>query len=188
MACLMKGASTFVQNVLCVRRAFSVKSHRQVTDMMREWEKLQWHPSNHLKCFNGYGVEDNDHLAGSLPIEKEMSHISPADHPDGTKNVRGTCIMTENSERLSVQESYDAGGKSFGSGLQNLHGLQLRSYRVLTPGANGKSVISSNLQSFIEFKEHHIGFPGLACGGIVGCAMETIGNWTAAIKVNLKIR
>ena len=53
-------------------------------------------------------------------------------------------------------------------------------------GGNERSAAGpriSGLETPLRFSSHHNGFPGLACGGIVGAAMETVGNWNAAIKI-----
>ena len=94
--------------------------------------------------------------------------------------------------RLSVQETYEPAGRSFGSGQHNAYGLKLRSYRLQAPlverdedaGGRGAGAAQiSGLETPVTFSSHHNGFPGLACGGIVGAAMETVGNWNAAIKI-----
>lgn len=97
------------------------------------------------------------------------------------------------SGRLSIQETYESNGDSFGSGSRNAHGLHLRSFRINVP-ENGKRVNNgarsiadalrgtcafSALESSLVLDRRFAGFSGIACGGIVGAAMETQGNWNA---------
>jgi len=116
-------------------------------------------------------------------------------HPDGTETVRGSCVR--GAGRLSIQETYESNGDSFGSGARNEHGLQLRSFRINVP-ENGKRVRNgagsiadalrgtlafSALESSLVLDRRFAGFSGIACGGIVGAAMETQGNWNAAVRI-----
>jgi acyl-coenzyme A thioesterase PaaI-like protein len=93
-------------------------------------------------------------------------------HPDGTVNVPGTCVRKPG--RLSIQETYEPQGMSFGNGPSNPHGLRLQSFRSGTPGG---------LESRWQAKEMFEGFPGLVAAGIIATLMECQGNWTAALKL-----
>ncbi|KAK3272498.1 hypothetical protein CYMTET_19208, partial [Cymbomonas tetramitiformis] len=80
-------------------------------------------------------------------------------HPDGTKNIPGTCIRK--AGRLSVQESYEPQGTSFGSGIHNPVGLHLRSYRS-----------SEGLESLWKAEKHHEAFPGVVAGAVISGLFE----------------
>lgn len=96
-------------------------------------------------------------------------------HPDGTANTPGTCVRAPG--RLSIQEAYEPRGVSFGSGLANPIGLQLRSYRPEGP------LVAGTLEAEWEAGEEHQGIPGVVAGGILGAIVENQGNWSAAVAL-----
>lgn len=76
-----------------------------------------------------------------------------------------------------MQESYEPGGLSFGSGPKNTMGLGLRSFRPSEEAPPG------TLESEFVAAEHLCGFPGTVCGGILGVLVESQGNWSAAMAL-----
>ena len=76
-----------------------------------------------------------------------------------------------------MQESYEPGGQSFGSGPKNSLGLGLRSFRPSREAPPG------TLESEFVAAEHLCGFPGVVCGGILGVLVESQGNWSAAMAL-----
>ena len=100
---------------------------------------------------------------------------TPEAHPDGTRNRPGTCVRR--GGRLSVQESYEPGGQSFGSGPKNSLGLGLKSFRP------SKEAPPGTLESEFVAAEHLCGFPGVVCGGVLGVLVESQGNWSAAMAL-----
>eukprot|EP00958_Prasinococcus_capsulatus_P011705 scaffold1167_cov418-Prasinococcus_capsulatus_cf.AAC.18 len=101
---------------------------------------------------------------------------------DGSLNVPGTCVRSrDGTERLSVQDSYDPHSTAFASNRkQGLGGLGLRSWRI-TEGPI--AVNQGGLEADFVAEATHQGFPGVVCGGILGCLVESHGNWTAALAM-----
>ena len=112
----------------------------------------------------------------SAAVQAALRHQEVAGaHPDGTANTPGTCVRAPG--RLSIQEAYEPRGVSFGSGLANPIGLQLRSYRPEGP------LVAGTLEAEWEAGEEHQGIPGVVAGGILGAIVENQGNWSAAVAL-----
>jgi acyl-coenzyme A thioesterase PaaI-like protein len=75
----------------------------------------------------------------------------------------------------SVQERYAPGNQCFGCGPANDKGLRIRSFE------EGDELVA-------EFRPepHHLAFPGVLNGGIVGALLDCHSNWTAALHLMKK--
>ena len=75
----------------------------------------------------------------------------------------------------SVQERYAPKNQCFGCGPSNDKGLRIRSFE------DGDDLVC-------EFKAepHHLAFPGVVNGGILGALLDCHSNWTAAMHLMKK--
>ena len=127
------------------------------------------------RALGEWGARQARGLAGAGPSAPQRGAGTPEDHPDGTQNRPGTCVR--GGGRLSVQESYEPEGQSFGSGPKNSMGLGLKSFRPSREAPPG------TLESEFVAAEHLCGFPGVVCGGVLGVLVESQGNWSAAMAL-----
>ena len=189
-----------LRDTQCARQ--TLKRDFATTTSNPMWHTLQWHPDHRFDenkqastttVMNGTGGK-LDHEGNKRDSDGLFERLKKLPmHPDGVPTVRGTCVRDGEGRRLSVQQTYEPSGKSFGSGMLNDFGLKIQSYRI--PMNVKDSIMTENeeepsatqkktyLESRFTISGNHNGFPGLACGGIVGTAMETQGNWNAAIKI-----
>ena len=72
-------------------------------------------------------------------------------------------------KEISLQDTYSPMGICFGCGPTNQKGLQIKSF------ANGDEVVAE-----WKAEEHHLAFPGVLNGGIIGALLDCHSNWTAA--------
>jgi len=81
--------------------------------------------------------------------------------------------MAEADKGLSVQERYAPGNACFGCGPANEKGLRIRSF----PGPEDDGEL------LCEFtpQPHHLAFPNVLNGGILGTIFDCHCNWTAAM-------
>ncbi|MEW6361575.1 MAG: PaaI family thioesterase [Pyrinomonadaceae bacterium] len=70
---------------------------------------------------------------------------------------------------LSLQEQYSPAGICFGCGPANEKGLHIRSF------PEGDEVVAT-----WRAEPHHMAFPGVLNGGIIGALLDCHSNWTAA--------
>lgn len=72
----------------------------------------------------------------------------------------------------SLQERYSPSNQCFGCGPANDQGLRIRSFE------EGDDVVCDWTPS-----PHHLAFPGVVNGGIIGALLDCHSNWTAAIDI-----
>jgi acyl-coenzyme A thioesterase PaaI-like protein len=72
----------------------------------------------------------------------------------------------------SVQDTYAPRNQCFGCGPANEQGLRIKSY------VDGNELVCDWMPS-----PHHLAFPGVVNGGIVGALLDCHSNWTAALYI-----
>lgn len=72
----------------------------------------------------------------------------------------------------SLQETLSPNGRCFGCGPANEEGLRIRSFED-----GGEVVCDWTAQP------HHLAFPGVVNGGILGTLLDCHSNWTAAVHL-----
>lgn len=81
-------------------------------------------------------------------------------------------MTTDSGTNPSVQERYAPRNQCFGCGMANPAGLQLRSH-----------VDGDGLVAHFRPAPHHLAFPGVVNGGIIGALLDCHSNWTAAMAL-----
>ena len=76
------------------------------------------------------------------------------------------------SQTPGVQRQYAASSICFGCGPANENGLQIDSHRC-----------EEGLELRFTPAAHHMAFPGMINGGIIGTLLDCHGNWCAAIAL-----
>ena len=75
----------------------------------------------------------------------------------------------------SLQETYAPNNQCYGCGPANEQGLRIRSFQ-----GDGEIVCDWTPQP------HHLAFPGVVNGGIIGSILDCHSNWTAAVHLMRK--
>jgi acyl-coenzyme A thioesterase PaaI-like protein len=79
------------------------------------------------------------------------------------------------SEGASVQERYAPKNQCFGCGPANDKGLRIRSFE------EGDELVCD-----FKAEPHHLAFPGVVNGGVLGALLDCHSNWTAAMHLMKK--
>ena len=74
--------------------------------------------------------------------------------------------------KQSVQELYAPASRCFGCGPSNPEGLQIASHR------EGEELVAR-----FTTQPHHLAFPGMVNGGILGSLLDCHANWAAAVSL-----
>jgi acyl-coenzyme A thioesterase PaaI-like protein len=72
----------------------------------------------------------------------------------------------------SVQDTYAPANQCFGCGPANEQGLRIKSF------FDGEELVCDWTPS-----PHHLAFPGVVNGGIIGALLDCHSNWTAALHI-----
>lgn len=83
--------------------------------------------------------------------------------------------MAETDKELSVQERYAPANACFGCGPANEKGLRIRSFKG--PGEDDELLCEFTPQP------HHLAFPNVLNGGILGTIFDCHCNWTASVHL-----
>ncbi|MEO8378810.1 MAG: PaaI family thioesterase [Acidobacteriota bacterium] len=75
----------------------------------------------------------------------------------------------------SLQETLSPNGQCFGCGPANEQGLHIRSFE------EGEALVCD-----WKAQPHHLAFPGVVNGGILGALLDCHSNWTAAVHLMKK--
>ncbi len=89
--------------------------------------------------------------------------------------------MTSPGERAALQDRFSPEGSYFGCGPKNDKGLRIKSFveKRTTEGGVEETVVVARFSP----EPHHVAFPGMLNGGIIGALLDCHSNWTAAFHL-----